>query len=76
MCYAVTSHMRRVVFLVMSIPQLLTKESYNKLSNSLHDKLYKKNSQTNYVHIHGTTIQTGSENNYFLSFTWIDAFST
>ena len=34
--------MRRVVFLVMSIPQLLAKESYNILSNSLHEKLYKK----------------------------------
>ena len=42
MCYAVTSHIRRVVFLVMSIPQLLAKESYNILSNSLHEKLYKK----------------------------------
>jgi len=44
--------MRRVVFLVMSIPQLLTlaKVSYNILSNSLHEKLYiKKNSQTTHV---------------------------
>jgi len=74
MCYAVTSHMRRVVFLVMSIPQLLAKESYNIESNALHEKLYKKIID-NICHIHGT-IQTGLENNYFLTFTCIDAFST
>jgi len=66
--------MRRVVFLIMSIPQLLAKESYNTLWNSLHEKWYKKNHRQ-HVHIHGA-IQTGSENNYFLSFTCIDAFST
>ena len=41
----------------------------------LYTKSYIKNSQTTYVHIHGT-IQTGPENNYFLPFTCIDGFST
>ena len=68
------SHMRRVVFLVMSIPQLLAKESYNILSNSLHEKLYKKFTD-NICYIH-CKIQTGLEDNYFLSFTCIDGFST
>jgi len=41
------SHMRRVVFLVISILQLLAKDSFNILSNLLHEKLYKKFTDNN-----------------------------
>jgi len=45
-----------------------------KLEHSLHETLYKKFTD-NICYIH-CKIQTGLENNYFLSFTCIDDFST
>lgn len=49
------------------LTQSLTVSNFYPLNCSiLHTKNYIKNSQTTYVHLHGT-IETGPENNYFLT---------